>query len=158
MLGTGREAYSYRADPAVPHFPDDKPIIIFDGECVLCSRWAQFVIRHDRIGRYRLLAAQSLLGRALYRHFGLDPKVFETHILLDRGRAWFKSEAGIRMSEGLGFPWAWIATSLRLLPLRTRDRLYDFIASRRYDYFGRRNDCYVPAANERDRFLTWTEG
>ena len=31
-------------------FPDDHPLIIFDGHCVLCSRWAQFVIRHDRGG------------------------------------------------------------------------------------------------------------
>jgi hypothetical protein len=30
-----REAYSYRADAAVPAFPDDKPIIVFDGKCVL---------------------------------------------------------------------------------------------------------------------------
>lgn len=34
-----REARSYRADAAVPAFPDDKPIIVFDGNCVLCSRF-----------------------------------------------------------------------------------------------------------------------
>ena len=33
------EPYSYRADAAVPAFPDDKPIIVFDGKCVLCSRY-----------------------------------------------------------------------------------------------------------------------
>ena len=58
-------AYSYRADPAVPDFPDDRPIIVFDGYCALCSGWARFVLRHDRRERYRLLAAQSPLGRAL---------------------------------------------------------------------------------------------
>ena len=26
--------YSYRADPAVPDFPDDKALIVFDGVCV----------------------------------------------------------------------------------------------------------------------------
>lgn len=40
-----REPYSYRGDPAVPPFPDDRPIIIFDGKCVLCSRFAQFIMR-----------------------------------------------------------------------------------------------------------------
>jgi hypothetical protein len=36
-----REPFSYRSDPAVPKFPDDRPIIIFDGYCALCSGWAK---------------------------------------------------------------------------------------------------------------------
>lgn len=32
-----RPPYSYRHDPAVPPFADDKPIIIFDGCCALFS-------------------------------------------------------------------------------------------------------------------------
>ncbi len=63
-----REPYSYRTDPAVPGFPDDRPIIVFDGYCALCAGWAQFVIKHDRAGTCRLLSAQSPLGRALYIH------------------------------------------------------------------------------------------
>ena len=42
-----REPFSYRSDPAVPKFPDDRPIIIFDGHCVMCSGFARFVLRHD---------------------------------------------------------------------------------------------------------------
>ena len=67
-----REAYSYRADAGVPEFADDKPLIVFDGECVFCSAWVQFVLRHDKAERYRFLAAQSPLGEALYRHYRLD--------------------------------------------------------------------------------------
>ena len=40
-----REAYSYRSDPTVPAFPDDRPIIIFDGKCVFCSVFARFILR-----------------------------------------------------------------------------------------------------------------
>jgi hypothetical protein len=29
------EAYSYRADPQVPKFDDSRPLLIFDGHCVL---------------------------------------------------------------------------------------------------------------------------
>jgi transposase InsO family protein len=59
-------SFSYRHDPAVPDFPDDRPIIVFDGHCVMCSGWANFVLRQDRKARYRLLPAQTPLGRALY--------------------------------------------------------------------------------------------
>ena len=62
MLQTAHEAYSYRLSPDVPDFEDDKPLIIFDGHCIFCSHWAQFVIRHDPEGRIRLLAAQTPPG------------------------------------------------------------------------------------------------
>ena len=54
---------------------------------------------------FRLLAAQSPIGGALYRHFGLDPVQFGTYILLQDGRAFLRSEASIRILRGLGLPW-----------------------------------------------------
>lgn len=147
-----REPYSYRSDPAVPAFPDDRPIIIFDGYCALCSGWAQFVLRHDRNATYRLLPAQSPLGHALYLHYGLDPEEYETNILIEDGIAWFKSEGSIRMAEGLGFPWS-LAGCFRILPLGLRDALYGCIARHRFRLFGRRSTCYVPEKRFEDRFL-----
>ncbi len=148
-----RDPYSYRRDPAVPEFPDDRSIIIFDGHCVLCSSWANFVLWQDRTGTFRLLPAQSPLGHALYVHLGLDPKDYETNILLADGVAWFKSEGSIRMAAGLGFPWSLVAV-FRVLPLKLRDKLYDLIARNRFHLFGRRDTCYVPTVDQRDRFLS----
>jgi predicted DCC family thiol-disulfide oxidoreductase YuxK len=144
--------HSYRGDTAVPPFPDDHPIIVFDGYCALCSGWAQFVLRHDRAGKYRLLPAQSALGRALYIHYGLHPDDYETNILIEDGVAWFKSEGSIRMAEGLGFPWS-LAAMFRILPMAWRDRLYEFIARNRLRFFGKLDSCYRPSADIRHRFL-----
>jgi predicted DCC family thiol-disulfide oxidoreductase YuxK len=58
-----REAYSYRNDASVPAFADDKPVIVFDGECIFCSGWVRFLLRHDRRAQYRYLTAQSPLAR-----------------------------------------------------------------------------------------------
>jgi predicted DCC family thiol-disulfide oxidoreductase YuxK len=147
-----RPPYSYRQDPAVPAFPDDKPVIIFDGYCALCSGWAAFVLRHDRARRYRLLSAQSALGRALYIHYGLDPEDYQTNILVADGRAWFKSEGSIRMAEGLGFPWS-LAAVFRMLPVAWRDRLYATVARNRLKWFGKRDTCYRPDPQFADRFI-----
>jgi predicted DCC family thiol-disulfide oxidoreductase YuxK len=148
-----RPPFAYRTDPAVPHFPDDCAVIVFDGKCVLCSRFAQFVVRNDRDARFRLLAAQSALGDALYRHLGLDPVNYETYILLQDGVAYLRSEAAIRIFEGLGPPWR-LASVCRVCPLAMRDWLYDFVARRRLRWFGARPSCYIPSAAEADRFLS----
>jgi predicted DCC family thiol-disulfide oxidoreductase YuxK len=129
-----RAPYDYRADPAVPRFADDRPVIVFDGKCVLCSSFAQFILRKDRSARFRLLAAQSDLGNALYRHFGLDPMSY--------------------VLDGLGGAWSLFATLARLVPASLRDALYDVIARNRLRWFGTREQCYLPGPSQADRFLS----
>ncbi len=144
--------YSYRQDDDVPDFADDRPLIVFDGECVFCSAWVQFALKHDKTGRYRFLAAQTPLGEALYRHYGLDDRDYETNILIEDGRAFFKSDGSIRMVAGLGAPWSAVKV-LRLLPRGLADRLYEFVARNRLRIAGRRATCFVPTAAQRGRFL-----
>lgn len=153
-LRRAQAPYSYRGDWQVPKFPDDHPIIIFDGVCVLCSGSAKFVLRYDKQQRFRLLTAQSALGHALYLHYGLDPQDYETMILIADGIAYFKSEAGIRIAEILGLPWS-LAGAFRVLPRRLRDRLYGGIARNRYRLFGRRQHCYLASEADRARFLAY---
>ncbi|ODA66882.1 hypothetical protein A7A08_02179 [Methyloligella halotolerans] len=147
------QPYSYRLDPAVPSFPEDRPILIFDGKCVLCSRFAQFVIRHDPHKQFRFLAAQTALGQALYRHFGLNTRNYESNILLDEGRAYLKWQSAMRVGWRLGFPWSGLAGAGRLVPSAIGDRLYDVVAENRIRLFGGREQCYLPDPSEQDRFL-----
>jgi predicted DCC family thiol-disulfide oxidoreductase YuxK len=144
--------FSYRGDPAVPAFPDDRPIIIFDGKCVFCSGFANFILRTDRQRRFRLLAAQTSLGVALYRHYGLEPVNYTTNILLADGRAWFKSAASLRIFLRLGLPWALLSAGW-CFPAVLRDGMYDIVARNRLHWFGVRETCYLPDPTQSDRFL-----
>jgi predicted DCC family thiol-disulfide oxidoreductase YuxK len=144
--------YSYRDDPAVPRFADDKPLIVFDGLCALCSGSAAFVLRHDGQALFRLLPAQSPLGHALYIHYGLDPQNYETMILIQDGVARLRSEAAILIAQGLGFPWS-LAAIFRVIPLGLRDRLYMLVARNRIRWFGARTSCYRPDPRFADRMI-----
>ncbi|MFL6580081.1 MAG: thiol-disulfide oxidoreductase DCC family protein [Burkholderiales bacterium] len=150
--GNLSKAYSYREDSSVPAFPDDRPIIIFDGHCVLCSRFARFVLRHDRDAVFRLMAAQTPIGQAIYRHLHLDPVEFETNVLLESGRAWFKSAGTIRMFVHLGFPWS-LCGVLRVIPGPWLDLLYDLIARNRLRWFGSQSMCFLKDSTHPDRFI-----
>ena len=99
-----RPLYSYRDDPAVPHFDDGGPVAIMDGECVLCATGARAIARFDRERCFRIGRTKSALGAALVRHYGLDPDDPETWLYLEDGRAWSGMEAIIRIGARLGGP------------------------------------------------------
>ncbi len=136
----------------MPTFPDDKPIIIFDGHCALCSSFARFILRNDKHATFRLLPAQTPLGTALYSHYGLDPVDYKTNILLQNGEAYFKSDGSIRMFQILGLPWS-LVTVFRVLPTSFRDFAYSIIARNRLKWFGRREVCFLSEPAHADRFL-----
>ncbi len=147
-----RPAYSYRTDAAVPAYADDHPLIVFDGACVLCSAFARFVARHDREHRFRFAAAQSPLGQALYRHYGLDPVTFETNLLIENGVGSGKLKAFAQIMTRLGWPWR-AGAVVRVLPRGLGDQLYDVIARTRFRLFGRTEACAVADASWRDRII-----
>ena len=95
-------------DPT-PSIPRDKPIIVFDGVCVLCTANAQFVLSADKSGRFRLAAMQDEVGARLMRDNGIDPLDPESFVIVDAidqgGRVWSDSDAVLRMWSDLGWPW-----------------------------------------------------
>lgn len=147
-----RKAFSYRADRSVSDFPDDRPILIFDGNCVLCSGFVNFLLRADKQRRFRFLSAQSPLGTALYHHYGLVSEDYDSNILLENGVVRIKSDGSLRILEMLGFPWSLVFLA-RIAPRPFRDWLYDRIARNRLKWFGVRTTCYLHDQSDADRFL-----
>lgn len=133
--------------------PGVGPVILFDGVCVLCAGFVRFVVARDRACAHRFVAAQSPLGQALLVDIGLSTVDFESNVLIDDGRAYFKSEAFIRIATRLAWPWRW-SRALRTCPRPLRDAVYDVVAENRYRLFGRRDSCLVPSPALAARFLS----
>jgi predicted DCC family thiol-disulfide oxidoreductase YuxK len=144
--------YSYRNDPQIPRFPDDRGLIVFDGVCVLCTGWTQFVLKRDANFAFRLTTAQSPLGQALFCHYGLDAETFETNLVLIDGRAYAKLDTVAVVCERLGGVWR-VLSAVRLLPRPVADWLYDRIATNRYTLFGRTDRCMIPPPEWKERFI-----
>jgi predicted DCC family thiol-disulfide oxidoreductase YuxK len=124
---------------AAPDLTQD--LILFDGDCVLCSRSAWFVHQRDPAQRFKFVAIQSAFGRALAVRFGVDPDAPQTNLVVMSGRAYFKSDAALAILGALrGWRWTGLA---RLAPRALRNWLYDRIARNRYQWFGRRTQCWA---------------
>lgn len=131
---------------------DDSPVIVFDGVCLLCSRWVGFVLRRDRAARIRFAAMQSASGRALLARYGLDADDPLSFLYVADGRGYQDSDAILRVLTSFGGAWR-LAGAARVIPRVLRDLGYRLIARNRYRWFGRREVCLVPDAAIAARFL-----
>jgi len=132
---------------------NEHPVIVFDAVCVLCSRWVDFILRHDRAGRFRLAAMQGQHGRGLLVAHGLSPDDPVSFLLIEQGRGYSDTDAIVRVLGQLGSPWRAASTVLRVIPRRVRDPAYRWIARHRYRLFGRRAQCRLPEPEQAWRFI-----
>ena len=134
-----------------------EPLVLYDGVCGLCNRTVRFVLRRDKRGVFRFAALQSELGQELLRRHGRDPRELQTvYLVLDRGepteRLLSRSAAAQEICRRLGGIWR-VCAVFNILPRSWRDALYDFVARRRYQWFGKYEPCPLPTAEEKGRFL-----
>ena len=128
-----------------------RDLIVFDGECVLCSGFFRFVLARDA-GRFHFALAQSDLGAQLYAALGLPQTEFETNLVIVDGRIYQRLDAFAAAMRAIGGPWR-LLSSLRFLPGILKDPVYHLIARNRYRIFGRYDTCLIPSAEVQARFI-----
>lgn len=131
--------------------PRDK-IIFFDGICVLCNNTVDFLIRHDKMQRLKFASLQSDIAKQLIPGEMLIKSNAETVIFFDRQKIYTHSEAILRIMGNLPFPYNMLLVFM-VIPTFLRDMAYNFIAKKRYRWFGKRESCRLPDAASKGRIL-----
>jgi predicted DCC family thiol-disulfide oxidoreductase YuxK len=116
-------------------------IVLFDGVCELCNRSVKFISDRDPQGLIRFVPMQSEAGVRMLREHHLDSRQMSTVVMIDRGRAYTRSTAVLRILRRLGRPEAW---GMVVIPRPVRDLVYDWIARNRYRWFGKYDACQLP--------------
>jgi predicted DCC family thiol-disulfide oxidoreductase YuxK len=81
-----------------------------------------------------------------------DAENYESVILVSKGNLFIKSDAALNIATGLGGIYK-LASLLFIFPKGLRNFVYDFIARKRYSWFGKRDRCYVPDEKVKSKFL-----
>jgi predicted DCC family thiol-disulfide oxidoreductase YuxK len=134
------------------------PVLLYDGNCGLCARSVQFVLRHERASRaLRFATLQGPHGkRALADHpsfAGVDSVIWLEPSTDGHDRALVRSDAVLAVLRHLGGGWSWLSRVGRIIPRAARDALYRVVARYRYRMFGHDQSCLLPTADQRARFL-----
>jgi predicted DCC family thiol-disulfide oxidoreductase YuxK len=139
---------SWKPKP-ISNVPDG--LIVFDGVCVLCSGWVQFLIRRDRDEIFRFTPIQSTYGGDLAAKLGIDREAPESNAVIFGGTAYFKFDS-VMQALGRLPRWRWLR-AFAIVPRPLRDWIYDRIAKNRYRMFGKTESCMMPTPSLMRRFV-----
>ena len=126
-------------------------LVLYDGVCVLCSRWFRFVAKRDTECKLLFTAIQSDYGRTLAFKLGIDPDNPKTNAVLLDGEFYLRSDSALAALSVLPM-WRWTRV-LKTVPKPLRDRIYLMIARNRYRLFGKRAACDLGGAQYADRVI-----
>ncbi len=138
-----------------PSSPESNgPLLLFDGECGLCTSSVRFILKRERTEKLRFASLQGETGRRLLLKSGRDPDELSTLVLVDEeGQVALRSTAALRVAaEHMRFPWR-LAGVFRIVPRFLRDGVYRMVAKRRIRWFGTADACELPAPGQAERFL-----
>ena len=117
-----------------------KPRLIYDGVCNLCTGAVRFLHTLDR-GRLVDYVPYQNLDSGVQRAYGLNAELLQGRMhLIDRNGSLSSGPVAISEVCSLLTPFKFICDFFKTPQAQ---RLYDWVAARRYKIFGCRDTCYV---------------
>ncbi|KAI0510923.1 hypothetical protein KFK09_011534 [Dendrobium nobile] len=115
----------------------------------------KWVIKVDKEAMIKFCCLQSKAAEPYLLFCGVKKEDVQKRMLFVEGPdGYFEgSAAAIKVASYLPFPYSAIS-ALLLVPAPIRDAAYDYIAKRRYDWFGKADECIVMKEREfLERFI-----
>ena len=131
----------------------DMPVILFDGVCNLCESTVHFVVRRDKNKQFRFASLQSEAAEELLSSHQYDFDTLSSVLLIVDDTLYRKSRAALQIVRRLDGAWPLLYYASFWVPKFIADPVYDFIANRRYRWFGMKSECWIPDDGLRQRFI-----
>ncbi len=129
----------------------DYPIVFFDGECVLCNGFLDWMMAIDHQAQLRVAPLQGETATQLLPPLPHQPEDWSIYYLDEQG-LYAQSDAVLRIMRRLGGIWEVLSWG-EGIPQPVRDAVYRLVASNRYRLLGKRETCRLPSKAEKARFL-----
>jgi len=129
---------------------NDRIIIFFDSECMLCNASVQWILKHEKNHDLCFAPLYGVTFNELpfaKEHLPDSILVWKDNTLL------MKTRAIQYVLYGMGGKWKVLSGLMQCIPLFTANPMYDFIARKRYGWFGRTTECILMKGSMKHRFL-----
>ncbi|ONI30574.1 hypothetical protein PRUPE_1G259700 [Prunus persica] len=140
--------------PVIPTLLQPR-VVVYDGVCHLCHGGVKWVIKADKYRKIKFCCLQSVTAEPYLRLCGLDREDVLRRFLFVEGPGLYHqgSTAALKVLSYLPLPYSALS-AFRVIPTPLREIVYDYVAKRRYDIFGKSEDCLVLQEKELlERFI-----
>lgn len=140
--------------PVIPSLLQPR-VVVYDGVCHLCHGGVKWVINADKHRKIKFCCLQSQAAEPYLRLCNVDREDVLHRFLFVEGPGVYHhaSTAALKVMSYLPLPYSALSTLL-IVPRPLRDAVYDYVAKRRYDWFGKEEDCLVLQEQEMlERFI-----
>jgi predicted DCC family thiol-disulfide oxidoreductase YuxK len=131
---------------------NNKQIVYFDGVCNLCQGTVQFLLKRNRKKNLLFASLQSQAGQEMLTHFGLPMENFTSFVFVENGTIHTRSTGALRVCRYLRRGWP-LLYGFIIVPPFIRNGVYNWVAKNRYRWFGKKEICWVPTPDLKQRFL-----
>ena len=131
----------------------DMPVVLFDGVCNLCESTVHFVVRRDKNKQFRFASLQSEAAQEILSSHRYDFDTLSSVLLIVDDTLYRKSRAALQIVRRLDGAWPLLYYLFFWVPKLIANPVYDFIANRRYRWFGKKAECWIPDDDLRQRFI-----
>ena len=127
-------------------------LVFYDGVCAMCNGIVKWMLRIDDARVFRFAALQSdTADEARKTHPEISSEL-ETMVYVRDGEVFLRSRGAFEAMREVSYPWKALSW-LRVLPVWLTDFFYGILAKSRYRVFGKYDQCPLPPAEDRSRFL-----
>lgn len=126
-------------------------IIVYDGNCVSCNRFINYVVRNDN-GIFKLLTQASVKFEYYSENYDFEIPADESICLISGDSVYYQSEAMRRILARCGSIDRCFAWLLSLIPQHLRDIVYSIYSRHRYR-LQKRGSCPLPSSNLLTRLI-----
>ncbi len=130
----------------------ERPVLFFDGECVLCNRTVQWLLRHERHGELQFAALNSKTAKAHLQGTRFEAHTDSILLLEPDGQLFTASDAAFRTLPHLKAGWQALNV-LMVFPRFVREPVYRLIARNRKRWFGSTGHCALLKDIDSSRLL-----
>lgn len=137
----------------IPGLPEGKSLVLYDGECGLCSQFVQFILKRDSRRKIYFASLHSEVGKYCLERLGIQHLSEDTFVFIEEENWSIKSTAALNIVKYLKGAWP-LLSIFKMMPVSWRDSLYSFVAKRRKRWFQSKEACQLRSEDESRRILS----
>lgn len=130
----------------------DLNIVFFDGVCNFCNSTVDRVWANNKKKDIYYASLQSDFAKQFLGENGINATDLDTVIFYTNQKFYMRSSAILQIAKHLKGAYR-LLPAFFIIPSFIRDGVYKWIAKNRYKFFGKKETCRIPTAEEKSYFL-----